>query len=71
MLLAAIFSTLDNVNASYVTEDLTVTARCIVACESAPPPGERAVEWRLLTNLPVSTLEQAGEMFDLSHPGRS
>jgi hypothetical protein len=41
-----------------------VTAHCIVACETEPPPGERAVEWRLLTNLPVSTLEQAGEMLD-------
>lgn len=41
-----------------------VTASCIVARESAPPQGEKAVEWRLLTNRAVTTLEQALEMLD-------
>lgn len=41
-----------------------VTASCIVARETAPPAGEKAVEWRLLSNRAVATLEQAIEMID-------
>jgi len=29
-----------------------------------PPEGDKAVEWRLLTNLPVATLDQAAKMID-------
>jgi hypothetical protein len=39
-----------------------VTASCIVARETSPPAGEKAIEWRLLSNRPVATLEQAIEM---------
>lgn len=41
-----------------------VTASCIVARETTPPAGERAIEWRLLTNRTVTTLAQATEMID-------
>jgi hypothetical protein len=37
-----------------------VQASCIVAKETEPAPGDKPVEWRLLTNLPVENLEQAG-----------
>lgn len=41
-----------------------VAASCIVARESDPPQGNKAIEWRLLTNLPVEDLEQAARMID-------
>jgi hypothetical protein len=41
-----------------------VQASCIVAREAEPPEGEKPIEWRLLTNLPVSTLEDAARMID-------
>ncbi len=39
-----------------------VSASCIVARETSPPAGEKAIEWRLLSNRPVATLEQAIEL---------
>lgn len=41
-----------------------VQASCIVAREMEPPEGEKPIEWRLLTNLPVASLEQAARMID-------
>ena len=41
-----------------------VQATCLVARETEPPEGDKAVEWRLLTNLPVATLNQAAKMID-------
>lgn len=41
-----------------------VQASCIVAREVQPPQGEKPIEWRLLTNLPVASLEQAACMID-------
>ena len=41
-----------------------VRATCIVARETEPPAGDKPIEWRLLTNLPVETLEQAAPMID-------
>ena len=41
-----------------------VTASCIVASEIAPPAGEKAIEWRLLTNQTIATLAQATQMID-------
>jgi hypothetical protein len=41
-----------------------VQASCIVAREMEPAAGEKPVEWRLLTNLPVHSLEQAARMID-------
>ena len=41
-----------------------VQASCIVAKEMAPPAGQQAVQWRLLTNLPVQSLEQATQMIE-------
>ncbi len=40
--------------------ELEMTA--ILACEDDPPAGEKAVEWRLLTNREATTLEQAAEL---------
>ena len=40
--------------------ELEVTA--ILAREDNPPAGEKAIEWRLLTNREASTLEQAAEL---------
>ena len=42
--------------------ELEVTA--ILAREDNPPAGEKAIEWRLLTNREASTLEQAAELVD-------
>ena len=39
-------------------------ASCIVAREMQPATGDKPVEWRLLTNLPVQSLEQAAQMID-------
>ena len=41
-----------------------VQASCIVAREMQPATGDKPVEWRLLTNLPVQSLEQAAQMID-------
>ena len=41
-----------------------VQASCIVAREMEPAAGDKPVEWRLLTNLPVHSLEQAARMID-------
>ncbi|MCW5222069.1 IS4 family transposase [Verminephrobacter aporrectodeae subsp. tuberculatae] len=41
-----------------------VQATCIVAREEPLANGEKPIEWRLLTNLPVETLEQAARMID-------
>ena len=41
-----------------------VQASCIVAKEMEPAAGDKPVEWRLLTNLPVQSLEQAARMID-------
>ena len=41
-----------------------VRASCIVAKEMQRAPGDKPVEWRLLTNLPVQSLEQAARMID-------
>lgn len=41
-----------------------VQATCIVAREMEPPEGEKAIEWRLLSNLPVTDLEQAARLID-------
>ena len=41
-----------------------VQATCLVAKETDPPDGDKPVEWRLLTNLPVENLEQAAQMID-------
>ena len=41
-------------------------ATCLVAKETEPPDGDKPVEWRLLTNLPVENLEQAASMIDLN-----
>jgi len=41
-----------------------VQASCIVVKETAPAPDDKPVEWRLLTNLPVQSLEQAARMID-------
>ena len=39
-------------------------ASCIVAREMQPAAGDKPVEWRLPTNLPVQSLEQAARMID-------
>jgi IS4 transposase len=41
-----------------------VQASCIVAKEMQPTAGDKPVEWRLLTNLPVQSLGQAARMID-------
>ena len=41
-----------------------VQANCIVAREMEPAVGDKPVEWRLLTNLSVHSLEQAARMID-------
>jgi hypothetical protein len=41
-----------------------VTVTCVVAREVGAPAGVKPVEWRLLTNRPVSTQEQAVQLID-------
>jgi hypothetical protein len=41
-----------------------VTVTAILAQEEHPPRGEKPIQWILLTNLTVQTLEQAQQMFD-------
>ena len=45
-------------------QDGFVQASCIVAREMERAAGDKPVEWRLLTNLPVSSLGQAARMID-------
>ena len=42
----------------------TVTVTAILAREERPPAGEKAIEWRLLTNRTAETLEQMVELID-------
>ncbi|WP_374086177.1 IS4 family transposase [Methylomicrobium lacus] len=42
----------------------TFEVSALLAREIAPPEGEKAVEWRLMTNLPASTLDAARELID-------
>lgn len=39
-----------------------VQTTCLVARKTEPHEDDKAVEWRLLTNLPVATLDQAAKM---------
>ena len=39
-------------------------ATCIVARELDPADGDKPIEWRLLTNLDLASLEQAAQMID-------
>ncbi len=41
-----------------------ITATCVVAREIGAPKGVKPIEWRLLTNRPAPTLEQAIELID-------
>jgi len=41
-----------------------VQASCIVAKEAQPAAGDKPARWRLLTNSPVQSLEQAAQMID-------
>lgn len=41
-----------------------IACSVIWACEDDPPEGCKAVQWRLLTNRSVSTLEQAAQLID-------
>lgn len=41
-----------------------VTVTAILAREERPPAGEKAIEWRLLTNRTAETLEQVVELID-------
>lgn len=43
---------------------VAVTVSAVLAREESPPAGVKPVEWRLLTDLPVETLEQAAEKVD-------
>lgn len=42
----------------------TFSITIIVACETNPPPGEKAIIWRLLTNRVALTLEAVAELID-------
>lgn len=42
----------------------TVEVSCLIAREIAPPPGAKPVEWRLLSNRAIETLEQAATLID-------
>ena len=41
-----------------------ITVTCVVAREVDAPAGAKPIEWRLLTNRPVTSLEQASELID-------
>ncbi len=41
-----------------------VEATCLIATEIGAPQGVEPIEWRLLTNRPVETLEQAAELIE-------
>ncbi|NCC41708.1 MAG: IS4 family transposase [Gammaproteobacteria bacterium] len=42
----------------------TLEATCVIAREVDAPPGVKPIEWRLLTNRTVETLEAAAELID-------
>lgn len=42
----------------------TMPVSCVIAREIDPPEGQKAIEWRLLTNRPVCTLEDAAQLID-------
>ena len=42
----------------------SVQATCLVAREMEPPAGDKPVEWRLLTNVPVTSMQEAARMID-------
>jgi hypothetical protein len=42
----------------------TMPVTCVIARESAPPRGQKPIEWRLLTNRKVATLEDAAQLID-------
>ena len=39
-------------------------ATCVIARELDPPAGEEPIEWRLLTNREITTVEEAAELID-------
>ena len=39
-------------------------ATCVIAREVHPPEGEEPIEWRLLTNREITTVEEAAELID-------
>jgi len=41
-----------------------VTVTALLAREEAPPPGQKAIEWRLLSNREADTLEAVGTLID-------
>lgn len=42
----------------------TMPVTCLIARETGVPQGQKAVEWRLLTNRVVATLEEAAQLID-------
>ena len=42
----------------------TIPVRCLIAKELGAPPGQQAIEWRLLTNRTVATLDDAAQLID-------
>ena len=42
----------------------TMPVTCLIARETGAPQGQKAVEWRLLTNRVVATLEEAAQLID-------
>jgi hypothetical protein len=42
----------------------TIPVTCLIARETGAPQGQKAVEWRLLTNRKVVTLEDAAQLID-------
>ncbi len=42
----------------------TLPVTCLIARETGAPPGQKAVEWRLLTNRVVATVEDAAQLID-------
>jgi hypothetical protein len=42
----------------------TMPVTCVIAQETSVPKGQKAIEWRLLTNREVSTLEAAAQLID-------
>jgi hypothetical protein len=46
------------------TQRVTLSVQIVEVLEAAPPPGQEAVHWLLITSLPVTTLEQAHQMVE-------
>ena len=42
----------------------TMPVTCLIARETGAPKGRKPIEWRLLTNRHITTLEEAGELID-------